>query len=388
MTISPAPHVTSSDDKPRVQVLDEIANSDLTATRKEFLFRTPFLVTMLTPLLNDERDVPMLCLMLNILQVMVPGVVAVFAVNMQYPQAPLWCRNLVGLGYMLTIVILFQERFTLMLHFASHRRLFKNNLLDGLLSWVYAPFFGIPPGSYRVHHIHMHHMENNHEWDASSTEPFQRDSLIDFMRYWFRFAFVLGPDLLYYIYSKRPKGSLSSIHGLLLWYPTIALLSNVNFLATLWVLIVPHFFSLTAMAFGNWSQHCFVDPQNRHSNYALTYNCIDTPGNQTTFNDGYHIVHHVNPRLHWSEIPEYFHKNKNKHLEGGAIVFRGLHFFDVGFLVMSKNLEKLARHYVHLGPRETAPTLKEVEHKLRASLKPALLKGAAAGTETEAKKEK
>jgi hypothetical protein len=325
--------------------------------------------------------------MLNILQVMVPGVALVFAVNMREPQPPLWCRNLVGLGYMLTIVILFQERFILMLHFASHRRLFKSDLLDGLLNWVYSPFFGVPCGVYKLHHVVMHHIENNHEWDASSTERFQRDSLMDFMRYWFRFVVMIWVDLSRYCVNKRPwRQCVTLVLALLLWLSMITVLSKVNALATMWVLVVPHFFAMSVMAFGNWSQHCFVNPQDRHSNYALAYNCIDTPVNQTTFNDGYHLVHHINARLHWSEIPEYFHKNKGKHLEGGAIVFRGLHFFDVGFLVMSKNLQKLAHHYVHLGTRETAPTLKEVEHKLRTWLKPAV--PSAAGPETEAKKER
>lgn len=384
MAVDPVP---SADDGQHVQVLDDIKNSDLSATRREYHFRTPFLVTALTPLLNDERDVPMLCLMLNILQVMVPGIALVFAVNMMNPLPSLWCRNLVGLGYVLTILILFQERFILMLHFSSHRKLFKNAVLDGLLNWVYSPFFGIPCGVYKLHHVVMHHIENNHEWDASSTEPFQRDSLCHFFIYWFRFLFCIPWDLLRYCTAKRPWiQSTSVVCSILLWVSTIFLLSKVNALATMWVLIVPYFVAMSAMSFGNWSQHCFVNPQERHSNYALTYNCIDTPVNQTTFNDGYHIVHHLNARLHWSEIPAYFHKNLEKHLQGGAIVFRGVHFMDVGVLVMSKNLRKLARHYVHLGPRETAPTLSEVENKLRSWLKPAV--PTTTVTESEAKKEK
>jgi len=42
---------------------------------------------------------------------------------------------------------------------------------------------------YHLHHILMHHGGNNRAGaDASSTEPYQRDSLPAFIVYWLRFA--------------------------------------------------------------------------------------------------------------------------------------------------------------------------------------------------------
>merc|ERR1719235_135755 len=128
---------------------------------------------------------------------------------------------------------------------------------------------------------------------------------------------------------------------------------------------------MTAMAFGNFSQHIFVDPDSPLSNYTLTYNCIDCPGNQTTFNDGYHIIHHLNGRMHWAEMPSYFHANLEKIEVQDSITFRGIHFFDVGILVMTKQLRKLVEKYsVHVGSPETAPTIEQVEERLRAWLVP------------------
>merc|ERR1719228_2202505 len=109
----------------------------------------------------------------------------------------------------------------------------------------------------------------------------------------------------------------SLLFGIGLWMSCICLLSCVDALATFWTLIVPHVIAMTAMAFGNWSQHIFVNPEDRFSNYALTYNCIDTPVNQTTFNDGYHIIHHLNARMHWSEMPQYFYDSKARHEANG-----------------------------------------------------------------------
>jgi len=355
-----------------VQVLSEIDNADLKAARNEYYFRTPFLVTALSPLLKDQRDLPMLCLMLNIVQVVGTGVSLLYAISLALPTLPSVVRNLAGLAYMLTVVLLFQERFTLMLHFASHRAVFHNELLNGMLVWVFAPFFGVPCGVYKLHHVVMHHIENNHELDTSSTERFQRDSVLNFLRYWLHFAVLIWVELPYYCFkTKRFEWMGKLLLGLVVWLVPVVLLARfVSFTATLWAFIIPHIFAMSVMAFGNWSQHIFVNPQNHQSNFGLTYNCMDTPGNQTTFNDGYHVVHHLNARLHWSEVPDYFYQTKDKHLESGALTFRGVHFFDVGILVFTKRLRKLAEHYVHLGDAKDAPTVEAVEEKLREWLKP------------------
>ena len=54
-----------------------------------------------------------------------------------------------------------------------------------------------------------------------------------------------------------------------------------------------------------------------HSNYGLTYNCINHFENQKTFNDGYHITHHVTSHLHWREMPLHFIRNIDRWIEDG-----------------------------------------------------------------------
>lgn len=361
--------------KERVQVLDDFKNSDLDATRQEYVFKTPFLANAFGHLLNDQRDMPMMCLILNIMEYVIPGVSLLYYINLMENPPSLYVRNLCGAAYVIGNVLLFEERFILMMHYQSHLPIFKRsfNILNSFVCWIMAPFYGIPSGVYRLHHVIMHHRENNHELDISSTETYQRDSLLCFLMYYIRFAALIYLELpLYCIKTARWKHLATVSLGCASWLGGIVALAKfVDFWATFWAFIVPALVAFLAMSFGNWSQHIFVDPSRPESNYHLTYNCIDTPNNRRTFNDGYHVIHHYKAGEHWSVLPQHFHSEEamKKHEEEGAITFRQIHFFDVGLYVMSGRLRQLAKYYVHLGPKETAPTVDEVVDKMRSWLK-------------------
>lgn len=368
--------VTTETSTKKVQVLSDFVNSDLHAPRNEYVFRTPILASAIEGLLVDKRDMPMVCLQLNILEYLIPGVAFLYYINMMESPPPLYVRNILGLVFALGNILLFEERFILMMHYQSHRPIYnrKYDFLNAYVTWVLTPFYGIPSGVYKLHHCTMHHIENNHELDISSTETYQRDSFLAFLWYYFRFAVLIYAELpLYCIKTKQWEKLKLLLTGVGLWLSTIVFLAKVvNFWATFWVFILPFFVAFLALSFGNWSQHIFVDPTRPDINYALTYNCIDIWVNQRTFNDGYHVVHHYNARMHWSEMAEHFHtaEAQKKHLEQGALTFRGVHFVDVGIYVMSGRLHKLAEYYVHLGSKETAPTVDEIVIKMRSWLKP------------------
>ena len=58
----------------------------------------------------------------------------------------------------------------------------------------------------------------------------------------------------------------------------------------------------------------FVNPKAPGSAYGMTYNCIACGNNALTFNDGYHIQHHLNSRTHWSELPLRFVESLEEHV--------------------------------------------------------------------------
>merc|ERR1719261_1041287 len=100
-----------------------------------------------------------------------------------------------------------------------------------------------------------------------------------------------------------------------LWY-------TGNGFLTFWLLVLPMIIASLAMMFGNFSQHIFIDPrivsmkQNKASyeyNCALAINVINTQENLYSFNDGYHITHHLNSRLHWTELAFHFYQNLERY---------------------------------------------------------------------------
>jgi fatty acid desaturase len=344
-----------------------INDQDLTEERREYLFPLPsFLEKPLYDLLQDKRDLVMVRLMGNIALSTVPAALFLFYMRSFNP----W----LGLLYVVATYVLYLQRFMLTLHFASHRKLFpKGNVLNGFSQYVLAPFFGLPSGTYYFHHVVMHHIENNiFPYDVSATMTYQRDNIFHFLQYWVRYVFAIWVQLPYYLF-RRARYSLlvTCVAGQAIYLGgTYLLYTRVSAQATFWTIIVPYLVSSLLLMFGNFSQHIFVNPKNHEDSFNLTYNLINSDMNKLTYNDGYHIGHHVHSTLHWAELPNWFNRNIDKLAERGAFTFHTLDYAAVGFFVMTGQLEKLATYYVNIGPKNTHRTPEQVVATMKEWLKP------------------
>lgn len=296
--------------------------------------------------INDKRDLPFIHLLTAIHILVIPTAVILYTPLLQG-----WYWWLLYIPYFYISQLYFKGRFGLMLHCISHRKLFKKShtWLYHWTIWGVCPFFGHTPETYFVHHMAMHHVENNQEDDASSTLPYNRDSIWDFIKYVTRFLFLGFRDTFMYLFNrKRKKLYMRLSYGELSFYAFCVGMCFVNLQATLWIFIIPFVFARIVMMLGNWTQHSFVDKENPEDNFTSAINCINTKYNHTCWNDGYHTVHHLRPALHYTEIPGEFMRLKDKFAEKKSFVFDRIHYLHIFLYLMGKRYDKLADNLVNI----------------------------------------
>lgn len=316
---------------------------NLTITDPIFVPRSDynFLERFALSLIRDERDLPFIKLCAYILFIVIPVSILQFFYFSWWFAVPFLLFNIAtGLG-----------PFILMLHNTSHRKLFKQeyDFLNNLIPWVLGPFYGETPETYFGHHIMMHHAENNLIDDLSCTMNYQRDRFIDFMKYFWLFFFFGMSDLGYYFKRKNRWKFLRKImFGEIGFFALCILLWQVNWQATLTVFLLPFFIARFGMMAGNWAQHAFLHAPTPANCYVNSLTCINATYNKTCFNDGYHIGHHLRPNMHWTEMPIEFQENIEKYKANNAVVFEDTDFFVVWFMLMIKNYDYLANHFLDI----------------------------------------
>jgi fatty acid desaturase len=297
-------------------------------------------------IMNDKRDMPFIYLLTTIHILVIPVAVLLFTSVLKG-----WWWWAVAIPYFYVSQLYFKGRFGLMFHCLCHRKCFKNpyRWIHSYITWVVCPLFGHAPEGYFSHHVGMHHIENNTEDDTSSTMAYQRDSLRDFLAYFFKFLFVgVKNTILYLYYRKRKKLYMRLTLGEYVYLAFCVVMCFVNLKATLLVFVVPLLFARLVMMLGNWTQHSFIDSSNPDNLYTNSVNCINTKYNQICWNDGYHIIHHLRPGMHYTEMPGEFLKRKDELASNKAIVFDGIHYLHIFTFLLTKRYDKLADNLVNI----------------------------------------
>ncbi len=294
-------------------------------------------------LIKDERDLPFITLCLKITFIVIPVGIYLFI-----PGCFRWWIAVINL---ITNMLIGLGPFLLMLHNTSHRKLFKKkyNLLNLYIPYILGPFYGQSPETYFHHHVIMHHVENNIPPDISSTMHYRRDSLKAFLIYFFKF-FLYGilSLSLYFKRMKRTEFIKKPLAGEIGFMLVCIALAFLNWQATLMVFILPFFIARFGMMAGNWAQHAFIDKNNPGNPFLNSICCINCSYNKRCFNDGYHIGHHLRPALHWTDMPGDFIKNIAQYAEQNSVVFQGIDYFYIWFLLITKNYGRLADSFVDL----------------------------------------
>lgn len=313
--------------------------------------------------LRDERDLLFMRVIAALTVVLLPFLILLFI-------APTWLTLALAVPYWATVYGGFGGRYMLLLHALCHRPAFRREYgwLNNYAMWVIGPLFGSTPTSFFVHHMGMHHPENNLEHDLSSTMPYQRDRISHFLHYWARF-FVFGylhfPR--YFRLRQRTKLYRSLLIGEFTWLAVVVGLLYFDWAFAVVVLIVPFCLIRWFMMCGNFAQHAFVDVSDPGNPY-LNSNCLtNTHYNHKCYNDGYHIVHHIKPGLHWTEMATWYEQHIDEFARQDAVVFDGIrNNQQVWYLLMTGQYDVLANHMVNFRGR----TVDELILLLKSRVRP------------------
>mmetsp|Transcript_13057 Transcript_13057/g.14471 ORF Transcript_13057/g.14471 Transcript_13057/m.14471 type:complete len:404 (+) Transcript_13057:96-1307(+) len=311
------------------------------------------------PLINGEYDLIFVKCLILITALLAPLFVCCFMYDLPWYY---------GLLYAI-LEIRLKGTFISLMHCSSHTPIFKK-------SWwplnYYVPVLGIllgqPPYTYQMHHLKMHHVENNGLNDLSSTLLYDRDSILGFLHYYFRFLFFIIFELTYYfVVTKRQlKHALTSLAGELSYYFIAYQLWQINPVMTIFTMFIPFNTSRFGMMSGNWGQHALIDRASPLSDWGSSITVSNNHYNKESFMDGYHTSHHLNPRRHWRDHRRYMLDNETRFIKKGALIFEGIDFHGVWFYLMTKNYSKLADHVVYIDGEQPDKAIVMAKLKARA----------------------
>ncbi len=317
------------------------------------------------PYMRDERDLIFIRVAVSVTAV-VPSLALIL-----FLLPPMWV-GLLAVPYIGFVFLNFGGRYGLMLHATGHRPMFKREYsqLNHYIPFALGPFLGHTPTSFAAHHMWMHHAENNMLGDGSSTLPYRRDHFPHFLHYWFRFfAFGHIHLLRYLVLRGRTKTAVRFVLGELYWIALASVALWLNWAAALVVFVIPLVMMRWLMMAGNWSQHAFVDIDNPDCGMRNSTCLTNTNYNRKCYNDGYHIVHHMKPAMHWSEMPAYHEANLEHFSENDCLVFDGIADNQhIWFLLMFHRYETLADHMVDLRPRTHEEKIAYLKRRVRTQL--------------------
>ncbi len=297
-------------------------------------------------IISDNRDLPFIYLLTRIHVIVIVTGIMLFT-----PLLKDWVWWMVAIPYFYVSQFYYKGRFGLMFHCICHRKLFKKKYqwIHTYITWIVCPFFGHSPEGYFSHHMGMHHIENNMPEDTSCTMGYQRDSLKSFLLYFFRFITLGAKNTFFYLYYRKRKKLYERFSaGEILYYFFCIGMCFVNLKATLLVFVVPLFFCRLVSMLGNWTQHAFIDGEDPANAFKNSVNCINTSYNQMCWNDGYHVIHHLRPGMHYTDMPQEFLKQKDAFAENKAIVFDSLNYLHIFAYLLTGRYDKLAANLVNI----------------------------------------
>jgi beta-carotene hydroxylase len=211
--------------------------------------------------------------------------------------------------YAVLPILLMLRQVSLVEHNHAHLTIFPTRFASILLGWLCHLSSGVPLDTYRVHHVMSHHRYNNRfdssGRDWSSIFGFRGTRLPDRpvgkAYYVASFPFIAHAETLLWFLraptSKLARGffvSMAVIGSVSIFLFWLNAFGFVTFFLLPWTVL------LFGMGYNNYDHHVGC---NMTGKYDSANNFVNFYYTVLSFNEGYHVAHHLNPGVHWSLLP-------------------------------------------------------------------------------------
>lgn len=205
---------------------------------------------------------------------------------------------------------------SVMAHNTMHVSVFTYEPLNRLMEYWITIFYGTPVFGWIPTHNRNHHHYNNKEPDYTKTYRFtERNELWVLLLYPFVSNYYQGLANREFLEERYRKNRgefwlfISQIVVLLAWVGTFLYL---NWVAAIFLVIIPHQASLYTVVVFNFVQHVHADEESEYNHSRNITASHPLSLNWFLFNNGYHTVHHMNANMHWSLAKEAHEKIAHK----------------------------------------------------------------------------
>lgn len=230
----------------------------------------------------------------------------------------------VGWGIVCLLIVLnalFSFFCAVIVHNTIHAAVFKASWANRLFQMILSLTYGHPVSAFVPGHNLSHHKQLSTPKDI--IRPSKVRYKINFFNYLFFFFHIANAvtksevEFIKRMRKKQPK-----------WFRQYVLEFGVVFglkltllvlmpLKTVLLILIPHFYAVWGILSTNFWQHDGCDMTHK---YNHSRNFTSPLLNFWTCNNGYHGMHHMNPGLHWSLLPEaheqhlapFIHPNLNR----------------------------------------------------------------------------
>lgn len=206
-------------------------------------------------------------------------------------------------------------------HNTIHAAVFKKPWLNRLFQLVLSLTYGHPVSAFVPGHNLSHHKQLSTPKDIIRPSKVRyRSNFLNHLLFFFHIANAVTASEVAFLKRmrhKQPKWFRQYVIEFGVVFGLKISLLVIAPLQTLLLILIPHFYAVWGILSTNFWQHDGCDMT--HS-YNHSRNFTSPLLNFWTCNNGYHGMHHMNPGLHWSLLPEahekhlapYIHPNLNR----------------------------------------------------------------------------